>query len=156
VTAVDAHLRYFERGLELFSSLEPFLQHAQQARDVHAECAVLSCVLCLCCVRVWQGVGVGTAVRLLLSTHSCFFLPPGLGMLQLIERLRGEKEVQQSRMEALIQQHKAETGARDSRVGEAAAASREMPTPRQSGPLQVSRGTPPARAAEAAASDRCW
>ncbi|PSC71679.1 ADP-ribosylation factor GTPase-activating AGD1 [Micractinium conductrix] len=30
VTAVDAHLRYFERGYQLFSGLEPYLQHALQ------------------------------------------------------------------------------------------------------------------------------
>jgi hypothetical protein len=72
VTAVDAHLRYFERGLELFSSLEPFLQHAQQARAVHAVCAAC------CLLRVWQSNGFGAAVRLLLSTHACWLLPPGL------------------------------------------------------------------------------
>ena len=85
------------------------------------------------------------------TTHSPSLMPPppgwpALALLQLIERLRGEKEVQQSRMEALIQQHKAEADARDSRVGEAAAASREMPTPRPSGPLQVSFSAPAAAA----------
>ncbi|KAL4436335.1 hypothetical protein ABPG77_009897 [Micractinium sp. CCAP 211/92] len=30
VTAVDAHLRYFERGYQLFAGLEPYLQHALQ------------------------------------------------------------------------------------------------------------------------------
>lgn len=32
VTAVDAHLRYFERGYQLFAGLEPYLQHALQVR----------------------------------------------------------------------------------------------------------------------------
>lgn len=31
VTAVDAHLRFFERGYQLFAGVEPYLQHALQA-----------------------------------------------------------------------------------------------------------------------------
>ncbi|PRW20973.1 ADP-ribosylation factor GTPase-activating AGD3-like [Chlorella sorokiniana] len=89
VTAVDAHLRYFERGYQLFANLEPYLQHA----------------------------------------------------LQLIEKLKADGEVQQSRMEALIQVHKAEANARDAAVGEAAAASRDTPAPRPGGPLQMTAGT---------------
>lgn len=89
VTAVDAHLRYFERGYQLFANLEPYLQHA----------------------------------------------------LQLIEKLKADGEVQQSRMESLIQVHKAEANARDAAVGEAAAASRDTPVQRPGGPLQMTAGT---------------
>lgn len=88
VTAVDAHLRYFERGYQLFASLDPYLQHA----------------------------------------------------LQLIEKLKADGEVQKARMEALIIQHKSEATARDSMVGEAAAAAGTAPS-RPSGPLQMSAGT---------------
>ncbi|KAI7840581.1 hypothetical protein COHA_005734 [Chlorella ohadii] len=89
VTAVDAHLRYFERGYQLFANLEPYLQHA----------------------------------------------------LQLIEKLKADGEVQQARMESLIQVHKAEASARDAAVGEAAAASRDTPAQRPGGPLQMTAGT---------------
>lgn len=72
--------------------------------------------------------------------------------LQLIEKLKAEGEVQQSRMEALIQMTKAEASARDAAVGEAAAAARDTPPQRVAGPLQVGgrgRGGPPACAG-------CW
>lgn len=31
-TQVDAHLRFFERGFQLFSGVEPYLQHALSVR----------------------------------------------------------------------------------------------------------------------------
>jgi hypothetical protein len=33
VSAVDAHLRYYERGYEVLKNLEPYLQHALAAVD---------------------------------------------------------------------------------------------------------------------------
>ncbi len=54
VTAVDAHLRYFERGYQLFAGLEPYLQHALQA----------SCLL-----LAWRGTLTGSAL------HACRGLP---------------------------------------------------------------------------------
>lgn len=57
--------------------------------------------------------------------------------LQLIEKLKADGEVQQAQMEGLILQHKAEASARDSLVGETAAASRDSPAVRPIGPLQV-------------------
>ncbi|KAI3430848.1 hypothetical protein D9Q98_009258 [Chlorella vulgaris] len=89
VTAVDAHLRFFERGYQLFAGVEPYLQHA----------------------------------------------------LQLVEKLKADGEAQQQCMEGLIEQHKADACARDSLVGETAAASRETPVPRATGPLQMTAGT---------------
>ncbi|KAL4855575.1 ADP-ribosylation factor GTPase-activating protein AGD3 [Chlorella vulgaris] len=79
VTAVDAHLRFFERGYQLFAGL--------------------------------------------------------------VEKLKADGEAQQQCMEGLIEQHKADACARDSLVGETAAASRETPVPRATGPLQMTAGT---------------
>ncbi|KAL4420567.1 hypothetical protein ABPG75_010223 [Micractinium tetrahymenae] len=86
VTAVDAHLRYFERGHQLFAGLEPYLQHA----------------------------------------------------LELIEKLKADGEVQKTRMEALIDTHKAQATTRDAQVVEKAAAGTEPSRP--SGPLQMTVG----------------
>jgi hypothetical protein len=75
----------------------------------------------------------------LLSSYcsSCTVLSPPYQSLQLVEKLKADGEAQQQCMEGLIEQHKADACARDSLVGETAAASRETPVPRATGPLQV-------------------
>lgn len=149
VTAVDAHLRYFERGHQLFAGLEPYLQHALQARSRGAGwvppaggrvSSRFRPDLCAC----------GAPGRLLARRlHVAQFYaacmragplrlippPPPPPTPQLIEKLKADGEVQQARMEALISAHKSEATTRDAQVVEKAATSSEAPRP--SGPLQV-------------------